>query len=221
MNEIILNVSSRDNLEILLMIEISSRDLLNHPSWPGCPASFLQSYFSRRRSTSSPPRSSQAHSQSSSRLERYREMRRMRDDSENNLKWKEKWEKTCLKAHLTVEPFALAGALGGTSESPFEQHEEPKRFHWKDLTFAGLWSQAVVHFWIVAHFSFFAWNSFPRVLSWQQSNTFLADFEEAHHNKKTTKHLSGTFWAGRRPRWWRGWSARAPYPSDASTWGLG
>ena len=47
-------------------------------------------------------------------------------------------EKTCLKAHLTVEPFALAGALGGTSESPFEQHEEPKRFHWKDLTFAGL-----------------------------------------------------------------------------------
>ena len=144
MNKIILNVSSRDNLEILLMIEISSRDLLNHPSWPGCPASFLQSYFSRRRSTSSPPRSSQAHSQSSSRLERYREMRRMRDDSENNLKSKEKWEKqlhekTCLKAHLTVEPFALAGALGGTSESPFEQHEEPKRFHyWIGLTFAVL-----------------------------------------------------------------------------------
>ena len=92
MNKIILNVSSRDNLEILLMIEISSRDLLNHPSWPGCPASFLQSYFSRRRSTSSPPRSSQAHSQSSSRLERYREMRRMRDASKNNLKWKEKWK---------------------------------------------------------------------------------------------------------------------------------
>ena len=47
-------------------------------------------------------------------------------------------KKTCLKAHLTVEPFALAGALGGTSESPFEQNEEPKRFHWKDLTFAVL-----------------------------------------------------------------------------------
>ena len=47
-------------------------------------------------------------------------------------------KKTFLKAHLTVEPFALAGALGGTSESPFEQHEEPKRFHWKDLTFAVL-----------------------------------------------------------------------------------
>ena len=86
MNEIILNVSSRDNLEILLMIEISSRDLLNQPSWPVCPASFLQSYFSRQRSTSLPPRSSQAHSQSSSRLERYREMRRMRDASKNNLK---------------------------------------------------------------------------------------------------------------------------------------
>ena len=100
MNEIILNVSSRDNLEILLMIEISSRDLLNHPSWPDCPASFLQSYFSRRRSTSSPPRSSQAHSQSSSRLERYREMRRMRDDSENNLKWKEKWEKTTSRKNM-------------------------------------------------------------------------------------------------------------------------
>ena len=175
MNEIILNVSSRDNLEILLMKEVSSRDLLNHPSWPVCPASFLQSYFSRRRSTSSPPRSSQAHSQSSSRLERYREMRRMRDASKNNLKWKENVKKIlvkkkkCLKAHLTVDPFALAGALGGTNESPFEQHEEPKSFHyWKGLTFAVLWSQPVVHFWIVAHFSLFAWNSFPRVLSWQQ-----------------------------------------------------
>ena len=43
------------------------------------------------------------------------------------------------KTHLTVDPFALAGALGGTSESPFEQHEEQKRFHyWIDLTFAVL-----------------------------------------------------------------------------------
>ena len=47
-------------------------------------------------------------------------------------------KKHFLQTDLTVEPFALAGALGGTSESPFEQHEEPKRFHWKDLTFAGL-----------------------------------------------------------------------------------
>ena len=48
-------------------------------------------------------------------------------------------KKTRLKTDLTVDPFALAGALGGTSESPFEQHEEPKRFHyWIDLTFAVL-----------------------------------------------------------------------------------
>ena len=47
-------------------------------------------------------------------------------------------KKTCLKTDLTVEPFALAGALGGTSESPFQQHEEQKRFHWIDLTFAVL-----------------------------------------------------------------------------------
>ena len=47
-------------------------------------------------------------------------------------------KKTRLKTYLTVDPFALAGALGGTSESPFEQHEEQKRFHWIDLTFAVL-----------------------------------------------------------------------------------
>ena len=47
-------------------------------------------------------------------------------------------KETFLQTDLTVEPFALAGALGGTSESPFEQHEEPKRFHWIDLTFAVL-----------------------------------------------------------------------------------
>ena len=111
MNEIILNVSSRDNLEILLMIEISSRDLLNHPSWPGCPASFLQSYFSRQRSTSSPPRSSQAHSQSSSRLERYREMRRMRDTSKNNLKWKEKWKKILVNEKNMIKNLPHSGAL--------------------------------------------------------------------------------------------------------------
>ena len=118
MNEIILNVSSRDNLEILLMIEISSRDLLNQPSWPVCPASFLQSYFSRQRSTSSPPRSSQAHSQSSSRLERYREMRRMRDASKNNIKWKEKWrKKTALReTKLTSQWIPLR--LPGHSEGP-------------------------------------------------------------------------------------------------------
>ena len=111
MNEIILNVSSRDNLEILLMIEISSRDLLNHPSSPVCPASFLQSYFSRQRSTSSPPRSSQAHSQSSSRLERYREMRRMRDASKNNLKWKEKWKKILVNEKNMFKNLPHSGAL--------------------------------------------------------------------------------------------------------------
>ena len=93
------------------MIEISSRDLLNHPSWPGCPASFLQSYFSRQRSTSSPPRSSQAHSQSSSRLERYREMRRMRDASKNNLKWKEKCKKILVNKKNIFTNWPHSGSL--------------------------------------------------------------------------------------------------------------
>ena len=121
MNEIILNVSSRDKLEIFLMIEISSRDLLNHPSWPVCPASFLQSYFSRQRSTSSPPRSSQAHSLSSSRLERYREIRRMRDASKNNLKWKDKWKKTALREKKHVSKLTSQWSplrLPGHSEGP-------------------------------------------------------------------------------------------------------
>ena len=112
MHEMIQGVSSRDNFHSDLWLIRSRQEISEifcYPNQPARPANSLRSYSSRRRSTSSPPRSSPARSQSSCHPARCTKRRR-----------KGKFAFIRRESHLTVEPFILAGPLGGTKESPSE-----------------------------------------------------------------------------------------------------